>query len=247
MTNSAAALAAAKTKLAITAAYKFVALAVMLTNCNLFIEQTELPVKQPPTLTNISKIFVAPPKMKGFGGSVVYSNYFFGFVNSYLANFANVDIRRETREKQIEWAKISSQIDTNQVHTLAVTWLNNLGVDTLKLDQDYPYKISQRFYYKNTGGQIKTMDSIKALLPIFDISWGSIPMQGHPEYTSPAVSMTIFGPTKELAEYHLMDNSLMKKPKLDLINTEKLLQIPDSEFRKYTPAQKDELVKKYGF
>ncbi|HVU27958.1 MAG TPA: hypothetical protein VHG71_09510 [Verrucomicrobiae bacterium] len=59
--------------------------------------------------------------------------------------------------------------------------------------------------------------------------------------------MTIFGPTKELVEYHLYDDSLMMRPKLDLINTEKLLQIPDSEFKQYTQAQKDDLVKKYGF
>ncbi|MGH7975381.1 MAG: hypothetical protein ACREC8_01830 [Limisphaerales bacterium] len=108
MTNSidtAAALAAAKSKLAITAAYKFVALAVMLTNCNLIVQQTQLPIDQPIALTNISNGFVAPPNPQGFGGSIVYSNYFFGFGHSHFANFSNINYRRQTREKQIEWSQ----------------------------------------------------------------------------------------------------------------------------------------------
>ncbi len=156
MTNSidtVAALAAAKSKFAITAAYKFVAMAVMLTNCNLFVQQTRLPVDHPLTFTNdVLSSSVAPPGLMGFGGSIVTSNYFFGFGHSHFANFANVNFRKQTREKQIEWSQMTSQIDTNQVSTLALTWLNNLGVDTLTLEQKYPCTITQRFYYNKTGG-----------------------------------------------------------------------------------------------
>jgi hypothetical protein len=250
MTNSidaAAALAAAKSKLAITAAYKFVAMAVMLTNCNLFIQQTQLPVDRPLTFTNdVLSGSVAPPGLMGFGGSIVTSNYFFGFGHSHFANFANVNYRRQTREKQIEWSQMTSQIDTNQVSTLALTWLNNLGVDTLALEQKYPCTITQRFYYNKTDGELKPIDSIKVLLPIYVISWGSIPIKSHPQYSYPAATMTIFGPSKELIEYHLYQDDLMLRPKLDVKDQDKLLDIPDSDFKQYSDSQRSDLVKQFA-
>jgi len=68
-------------KLLVTAAYKYVALAVMLTNCNLFVQQTHLPLDHQLTQTNIvlSGCSVAPPRLMGFGGSIVTRKYFFGF------------------------------------------------------------------------------------------------------------------------------------------------------------------------
>ncbi|MGH7975380.1 MAG: hypothetical protein ACREC8_01825 [Limisphaerales bacterium] len=142
---------------------------------------------------------------------------------------------------------MTSQVDTNQVHTLALSWLNNLGVDTLTLEQKYPCNIIQKFYYGKTGGELKSIDSIKVPLPIYEISWGNIPFKTHPQYSLPAATMTIFGPTKELIEYHLFDDSLMLRPKLDLLNAEKLLEIPDEDFKKMDQTQRDDLVKKYGF
>ncbi|MGH7990997.1 MAG: hypothetical protein ACREDS_12510 [Limisphaerales bacterium] len=221
------------------------AMAVMLTNCNLIVQQTQLPIDQPIALTNISKGFAAPPNLTGFGGSIVYSNYFFGFGHSHFANFANVDFRKQTREKQIEWSQMTSQIGTNDVHTLALTWLNNLGVDTLTLEQKYPCAITQRFYYNKTGGELKPIDSIKVPLPIYEISWGNIPLKGRPQYSMPAATMTIFGPTKELIEYHLFDDSLMLRPKLKVKDVDKLLAIPDSDFKQYTQSQRDDLVKQF--
>lgn len=57
--------------------------------------------------------------------------------------------------------------------------------------------------------------------------------------------MTIFGPTKELIEYHLFDDALMLRPKLEIKDFEKLLAIPDSDFKQYTQAQRDGLVKQF--
>ncbi|MGH7953844.1 MAG: hypothetical protein ACREFE_18255 [Limisphaerales bacterium] len=76
-------------KLFITAAYKYVALAVMLTNCNLFVQETHLPLNYPIAQTNIilSRCSVNPPRLMDFGGSLVTEKYFFGFGHGHLANF----------------------------------------------------------------------------------------------------------------------------------------------------------------
>lgn len=168
-------------KLLITAAYKYVALAVMLTNCNLFVQQTQLPLDHPLTLTNIvlSRCSVAPPRLMGFGGSIVTEKYFFGFGHSHFANFWQWEFHAESidniRAKQIEWSQLTSQIGTNEVHTLAVSWLNNLGVDTQTLEQEYPCNIIQKFYYKNSNSSLTPMYNTKVALPIYVISWGINP------------------------------------------------------------------------
>lgn len=252
MTNSIDTLttaAAVKGKLAITAAYKFVALAMMLTNCNLFVQQTQLPLNQPLTFTNImlSRCSVAPPRLLGFSGGVQTEKYFFGFGHDRLANFWQWEFRPQDniRQHQIEWAAMTSQIDTNEAHTFALSWLNNLGVDTQTMEQKYPCNISQKFYYKNSNGSLTPLDKAKVMLPIYVISWGSIPLKSRPEYSMPAVTMTIFGPTKELIEYHLLDNSLMLRPKLEVKDFEKLLAITNAQFYKFNDTQQSNLVRQF--
>ena len=141
---------------------------------------------------------------------------------------------------------MASQIDTNQTHTLAITWLNNLGVDTVTMEQKYPCNITQKFYYKNSNGSLTPVDKTKVLLPIYVISWGSIPLKTRPEYSMPAVTMAIFGPTKELIEYHLLDDSLMLRPKIEIKDVDKLLAIPDSDFKQYDEAQGNDLVRQFA-
>jgi hypothetical protein len=239
-------------KLLISTAYKYVAMAMMMTNCNLFVQQTDLPQSQPIAFANIilERCSVAPPRLMGFGGSIVTSNYFFGFGHNHLANFWQWEFHAESigniRAKQIKWSQQISQIGTNEVSALAVTWLNNMGIDTQVLEQKYPCKITQRFYYKNSNGSLTPLDKAKVMLPIFEISWGSIPLRGHPEYNYPAITVTIFGPTKELIEYHLMDDSLMLRPKLAVQNSEMLLSITNEAFDKFNEAQRNNLVKQFG-
>jgi hypothetical protein len=255
MTNSVdliAAAAAAKGKLAITAAYKFVAMAVMMTNCNLFVQQTQLPLDHPLTFTNVvlSRCSVAPPRLMGFGGSIVTKKYFFGFGHSHFANFWQWEFHAESidniRAKQIEWSQMTSQIGTNEVHTLALSWLNNLGVDTQTMEQEYPCDIRQKFYYKNSDGSLTPIDKTKVMLPIYEISWGSIPLKSHPQYSYPAATMTIFGPTKELIDYHLFDDALMLRPKLEIKDYDKLLSISNSVFSQYDESQRNDLVRQFA-
>jgi hypothetical protein len=254
-TNSLAlklAAASAKSKLVITAAYKFVAMAVMLTNCNLFVQQVHLPLDHPIVQTNVilSRCSVAPPRLMDFTGSLVTEKYFFGFGHGHLANFWQWQFHAESlqgkiRAKQEEWSKMPSQISTNDVYSLALNWLNNLGVDVTTLEQKYPCKIMQRFFYKSPNGSLAPLDKSKVPLPIFEISWGSIPLRGHPQYSFPAATMTIFGPTKELIEYHLMDDSLMLRPKLEIKNYEGLLTITNEAFYKFDEMQRSNLIKQF--
>ncbi len=238
-------------KLLITAAYKYVALAVMLTNCNLFVQETHLALDHPLIQTNIilSRCSVNPPRLMGFGGSLVTEKCLFGFGHGHLANFWQWEFHAESspniREQQEEWAKMPSQIGTNDVHQLALNWLADLGVDTATLKKKYPCEIRQEFFYRHPADSLVPLDQGKVPLPIFVISWGAIPIRGHPQYRFPAVTMTVFGPTKELIEYHLFDDSLMLRPKLEIKDFEKLLAITDAKFYQFDDTQRSNLVRQF--
>ena len=122
----------------------------------------------------------------------------------------------------------------------------NLGVDVQALEQKYPCKITQKFFYRNSSGQLHPLDKSKTLLPIFEISWGSIPLRGHLEYNLPAATMTIFAPTQEIIEYHLFDDSLLLLPKLEIKDFEKLLAISDKEFSRFNAMQRGDLITQFA-
>jgi hypothetical protein len=239
-------------KLFITAAYKYVALAVMLTNCNLFVRDTHLPLDRPIVQTNVilSRCSVNPPQLMGFGGSVVTEKYFFGFGHGLLANFWQWEFRPAPSPEGIaqqheQWAQMTSQIGTNEVRQLAENRLANLGVDVATLARKYPFKITQKVFNQNLSGGLKPLDRAKVPLPIYEISWGSIPLRGHPQYSFPAVTMTLFGPTKELIEYHLLDDSLMLRPKLEIKDFEKLLAITNAAFYQFDDTRRSNLVRQF--
>lgn len=243
---------AATNKFFITAAYKYVALAVMLTNCNLFVQETHLPLEQPIVQTNIilSQCSVNPPRLMEFGGSIVTEKYFFGFGHGHLANFWQWEFRSASSPEGIaqqheQWAQMPSQIGTNEMRQLALGWMANLGVNTATLEEKYPCKITQRFFYQHPSGGLTPLNTGKVLLPIFDISWGSISLRGHPQYSFPALTITVFGPTQQLIEYHLLDDSLMLRPKLEIKDFEKLLAISNSTFLQFSDMQRSNLVKQF--
>jgi hypothetical protein len=239
-------------KLLITAAYKYVAMAVMLTNCNLFVQETHLPPDHPITQTNIilSRCSVSPPRLMGFGGSIVTDKYFFGFGHDHLANFWQKEFRPASsegiREQHERWSKMTSQVGTNEVRQLALNWLTDLGVDVAMMEKKYPCKITQRSFLQNANGGLQIQSKAVVLLPIFEISWGSIPLRGRPEYSLPAATMTVFGPTEELIEYHLFDDALMLRPKLAVKDPEELLTITNEAFYNLDEAQRSNLVKQFA-
>jgi len=239
-------------KLLVTAAYKYVALAMMLTNCNLFLQQTHLAKDAPMVFSNVilSECSVAPPRLMGFSGSVVTTNLFFGFGHDHLANFWQWEFHagagQSMKQQNEQWATMTSQVGTNEAHQLALNWLTGLGVDTATLEKKHPCKVTQKSFYPNAGNSEDSLEQAKRVaLPIFQVQWGSISLHGRPEYSLPAVTMTVFGPTKELVEYHLFDDSLMLLPKLEIEDLEKLLNIPDEEFHQYDDLQRSNLVSQF--
>jgi hypothetical protein len=223
-------------------AYKFVAMTLMLTEANFFCSKTGLSPGHSFTEAAVrqgSHVGLFNPK--DFGGSIVTGQYLFGFGWGHLANFRKrgfmpQDSDQAIRERNLELAKFSSLIDTNGAYDLATNWLAALGLDLAKLERKYRLNFIQwRHYPEGTGGKV-------IMLPVYTVEWRGVILRSQPKRESAVVSVAVFGATKELVESHVLDDSLFLRPRIRVKDPEKLLAIPDEEFRKFDAMQRSNLV-----
>jgi hypothetical protein len=233
----------------ISLAYKHVALAVMLALANDFAKKTQLPIEGNLTAKDVqSGSHVSPPRLMGFGGSVMTTNYFFGFNNGYLANFKklepklNSDAAYQARNKQL--AGMKSEVDSIGAFQLATNWLIKAGLDVMTLESKSGHKTTQRSFLNNPrGAGLAESSNVVVWLPVFDIEWGKKEVRSQSAtYTLPLLVVTIFGPTQELIEMHITDDAVMGGIKQPIKDVEKLLAVADATFLRYDELQKSNLV-----
>ena len=234
----------------LTLAYKHVAFAAMLALANEFRESANLPIKQPLTITDVqSGSHVSPPRLMGFGGSLITSNHFFGFNNGYLANFKklepNLNSDSAYKARNIQLAGMKSKVDSDGAYQLATNWLTRAGIEVLPLESQSGHRISQRSFLKHSsnGTALNVTSNEIVLLPVFDIEWGSKEVKSSSAtYPMPLLVVTVFGPTKEMIEMHITDDSVVGGAKKPIRDVDKLLDISDATFLRYDPNQKSNLV-----
>lgn len=225
----------------------------MLALANEFAQRAQLPIEQPFTMESVQPgSHVSPPRLMGFGGSIVTSNYFFGFNNGYLANFKKVDTGlnsdagQQARNKQL--AAIKSEVDAAGAYRLATNWLMRAGIDIPALEAKYAHKTTQRSFLKNPrpAGTLTTTNSEVAWLPVFDIEWGRKEVRSQSAtYPMPLLVVTVFGHTKELVEMHITDDAIVAGAKEPVKDVGKLLAIADATFLQYDEVQRSNLVAAY--
>lgn len=226
-------------------AYKFIAMMLMLAEANFFCAQTGLSPGRSFTEREIRPGgHVGPFNTNNFGGSIVTDQYFFGFGWGHLANFTkrgfmprNSD--QAIRERNLELSTFSSLIDTNGAYQLATNWLGATGVDVRALQAKYRLHFEQwRYYPEGVGG--KTL-----MLPVYAVQWRGHILRSQPERESAVVSVIIFGATKELVGYHVLDDSLFLRPRIQVKEPEKLLAISDADFKSFSSAQRNDLIARF--
>jgi hypothetical protein len=235
---------AARTIMTLNLAYKFVAMLVMISEANFFCNKTGLSSGHLFTESDLRNgSHVSPPNQRDFGGSILTDQYFFGFGSGHLANFYKRGFMPQhssqaIRDRNLELAKFSSLIDTNGAYQLATNWLAALGVDVPLLERKYRRNFIQWKYYP------EGKDGPGIMLPVYNIEWRGFILRSQPDRETRVVSLTIFGATKELVEYHVLDDSLFLRPRIQIQikDLEKLLAIPDEEFRGFDALQRSNLL-----
>ena len=251
-----------------TLAYKYVALALMLTNINHFTATVGL-TNQPITmqdvrpgghalhLPDISKLAAdkgltnaVSQQPDVFSGSVVTDDYFFGFPKGRLANFMDrksplvgTSSDETLRQRQMELSKQPSLITTNEACVLAREWLSGMGVDMAAADKQYTVSVKQMTCLGLEHKPDEIFSRPTPLpLPFYTIEWQKdIVMGGRTLPKMPVIRMTLSGLTKKMTELHILEDSLLLRPRIEL-DTEALLKISDDDFKKMNALQLSNLV-----
>lgn len=225
-------------------AYNFVAMMLMLAEAGFFCSVMELPGGGAFTERDVRRgSHVGPPALGHFSGSILTDDYFFGFWQGHLANFHKrgfmpQDSDQAIRNRNLELAKFSSLIDANAAYQLATNRLAAFGIDLHALEGKYRRNIIQwKFYPEGKEGPV-------IMLPVYHVEWLGFILRTQTNRERAVVSVDIYGATREVVEFHVLDDSLFLHPSIQIKSLEKLMAISDAEFAGYDALQKSNLIVK---
>jgi hypothetical protein len=212
-------------------AYKYVITAIMLSEASFYADRLQLPVKLPLQASEVRIQGIGKPtRPLGPGGAIDTGRYFFGFGTQArfmvkLHPFGNMSMAKEN----LLLSRGTSLIDTNGAYQLATNWLHAIQVDVGELEKTNHAEVRQRWYYSAHG---------ITKLPVFELRWGV--------WDDPQIDVSIDGRTKEMVYIRQENDGFSRRPEELIRNLDKLLEIPDEEFEKYSASERSNLVAQYA-
>lgn len=210
-------------------AYRFVSVAVMLAEANLWAQRLLLPIQLPLKRADLRSEFVAMPNV-ATGGSLVTEDYFFGFRESLflLAKLAPFGATGDMAERYRLLACSAATMNSGEAYLRAAAVLEKLAVNVRELEQTNHPEVRQR---------VALLDGQEQPLPVFFVRWG--------DWEEAKIEVEIDGRTGSLVELRFNDASLCQRPAQPIVNPELLLGVPDQEFDSYTEAQRQSLISRF--
>lgn len=155
------------------AAYKWVAVAIMLAEINYCADRLELPIK-PISREDVQVLKIAHPELMGFSGRIETDSYFFVFYRSGRLSYIVKKDESKSDQSSIVFRK--SLISTNEAYELAKGWLSSINIDVTKLENEHKPATKQRIVYNKDypiRSSANTNES-KLSIPLFDVKWGEL-------------------------------------------------------------------------
>lgn len=211
------------TNLVQIAAYKALALQLMLGEADQLTRQMALPVPHPIQIQHLVSAFVGLPQY-GVGGSIQTTNVAITFSEGRLHTITRIDIYPPLNMTVETVANIpaTSTVSREGAYQLATQWLQAISVDVSALEKLFPPKILQQAYYASesaspgTKGRVPmARDLVRKTAVIFEITWDD---RKRSELERPPVQVTILGNTKELMRLQLADRSYLRRPLIVMTN-----------------------------
>lgn len=225
-----------------TLAYKFVATMLMLVEVNLFCDRTEILHDRSFNQSDVrTGSHIGPPNLTGFSGSILTDDFFFGFGSGHLANFRKrgfmpADSDQAVRKRNIELSKMPSLIDEQGAYQLATNWLAALEIDVSTVEKKYRREIIQWRFYPNGVNEESLM------LPVYQVEWRGNILRSRPGVERAVVTVTVFGATKQLVDFSVLDDSLFLRPRIQIEELKKLVDLSDEQFLRLSTQEKSNLV-----
>jgi hypothetical protein len=233
-------------------AYRYLALAMMISHANWFCHQLKLAQLHELTMADVQQgSSVDPVATNDFGGSLVTSEYFFGFDSGHLANFVKQGHWPQTeagiREQNVELSHHTSMIDTNGAVKLATNWLAIVGIKLGFLMTNYTLSVHQWQHIPDYNPQLSASRQKSVPLPIFDVEWkGDFLRKGWIHHRGTVVKIVVSGISDELWEYHVYTDQLATKPPITIKDAASVLAVPDSEFEAYDRLRRASFLARFG-
>jgi len=209
-----------------SAAYKAVALQLMLGEANHFAEALKLPAPLPIGISQLADAYVSPPKF-GLGGSLQTTNFAFTFHEGRLHSIVRLDVLHGPEPLRDIFDRLSQQatlVDSNGAYRLATQWLSAASVDVETMVRKYPKEISQRRYAANAPREDRTLPKSgkDKPLPIYDVKWRD---SSRPEYIAGAIKVSILAASNQLLALEIGDFSFSIRPPVVVTNAAELNMI----------------------
>lgn len=236
--------------LTIPLAFKYVAIAVMLTEANFCADRLHLQENLPIKGQNLIMQNAFELGNIGFAGRIDTTQYSFGFAHGGKIRiitklednrYQSMGLYRgnqSMKEFMERFSQIKSTINTNDAYRLATNWLTAIDIDVERLQKENPLKVEQQFTLSEKGGE--------APCPLFYVKWGDEKIDELGHGTPPVIDIMISGINGELLNLRQEDDSYSKRPAVLIKDMDKLLAIPDEEFLKYSPEERSNLVVRFS-
>jgi hypothetical protein len=207
----------------VSAAYKAVALQLLLGEANHFAETLKLPTPLPIEISHLAHAYVSPPKF-GLGGSLQTTNFAFTFHEGRLHSIIRLDVLHGPEPLRDILDRLSQQaalVDSNGAYQLATQWLAAASVDVETMVKKYPAEISQRRYAANAPREDQTLPKLgkEKLVPVYDVKWRDT---SQPEYIAGAIKVAVLGTSKQLLALDIGDFSFSVRPPVVVANAAEL-------------------------
>lgn len=206
------------TNLVQIAAYKALALQLMIGEADQLTRELGLPVQHPIQMQQLADAFVGPP-LYGVAGSIQTTNLAVTFSGGQFHTLTRIDIYPPLKMSPATIKKLppTANISAGEAYQLATQWLTSISMDVASLEKHYPPKISQQVYSGPENPNATRFERGQPDIPsrtyiaYFEIAWDD----GHlKEFQRPPVMVTVLGNTKELVRLQLADRSFLRRPPL---------------------------------
>jgi hypothetical protein len=230
-------------------AYKYVFVAAMMSQINEYAPRMHLSIPVPIRESDIRFLHVSDPIMRknyeDHSGRLQVTNYSFTFglyshaiYNLDEYGFVSFGVPMGERESSASGMERASRekylITTNDVYRIATNWLAVLDIDIEKLERADPPHVNSNLFKSNRGWVPS---------PLLDVRWNRPNFPGH---DPTGVHVEVSAVTGELLKLWEGEDTFRKTKRPLLIDVDKLVGIPDEEFREYTHQQRAELVEKFA-
>lgn len=227
-------------------AYTYVATMAMIDCVNHYAPRLHLPIDVPVKRRDIR--FLSPPTPYYYGGRIQVKNFSFSILDRGISifkladdgyqSFGIPDEAGESSRTLMERAsRMKYTVSTNDIYRMATNWLEALDINVAELERADPPCIDKYPVFHSSRGLVPN--------PVLSVVWQSPRVPG---YDPTEVSVDISAVSGELLKLE-DERGAFKDRKLPLImirDVDRLLAIPDSDFLRFTPSERSDLVFRYA-